>query len=410
MNPLRQVVILAGGKGTRLGTLTAEAPKPLLPIVDGLSVLDLLIEKASAQGYGRILLLAGYLGDQLTDRYHHRTVGGAELSVLREPEPRGTAGALAFAADHLDQSFLLMNGDSIFDINYRAFEPALRGDSVGALALRRVEDASRFGSVTLAHGKIEEFREKNGRAEPALINGGVYALRRAILERIGQTPSSLETAIFPTLAAEGKLAGQVFNDYFIDVGLPETLALAKAELGAWRRRPIAFLDRDGVLNVDRGWPHLPSELEWIDGAKEAVRLLNEYGFHVIVVSNQAGVARGLYKEAQIGVFQAALVHDLALAGAHIDAFYYCPFHPQAVVEAYRMDSPDRKPNPGMLLKAFAAWPSRKEGSFLVGDKRSDVDAACSAGIPGYLFEGGSLLDFVSRLPQVKEKQSIVPGG
>jgi len=403
MSSVRQVLILVGGKGTRLGSLTAATPKPLLPVVGELSMLDLLLENAARFGYRQIILLAGHFGEQLVERYDGSSALGASVKVVREPEPLGTAGAIAFAADLLEDRFVLMNGDSIFDINLRALELSL-GEAEGVIALRQIEDAARFGTVVFERGKVTQFLEKTGEAKPALINGGVYVLRRSVAERVVKTPCSLETDVFPRLCAEGALAGVIMQGHFIDIGLPETLAQARHELGDWRRRPIAFLDRDGVLNVDTGWPHLPAELQFVDGAPEAVRVLNEAGFYVIVASNQAGVARGMYDEAQVGVFNAAVAEELALRGAHIDAFYYCPYHPQAAVAAYRMDSADRKPKPGMLLRAFVDWPSRPAGSFLVGDKASDIDAAKAAGIPGYLFSGGSLRDLISQLPEVAARR------
>ena len=148
----------------------------------------------------------------------------------------------------------------------------------------------------------------------------------------------------------------------------------------------ALLDRDGVLNVDHGYTHRPEDLAFMPGAVEAVRRLNQSGRRVVVVTNQAGVARGLYDEAAVERFHAAMSAGMAAEGARIDAFYYCPFHPEAVVEAYRhADHPDRKPNPGMVLRAlrdFGVTPAR---AFLIGDRDSDLQAAVAAGVRGYLF-------------------------
>ena len=165
-------------------------------------------------------------------------------------------------------------------------------------------------------------------------------------------------------------------------------------------RPAAFLDRDGVLNVDHNYVHRPEDLEWVPGARRAVARLNEQGFLVIVVTNQSGVGRGYYTEADVDRFHARLQADLAEDGAHIDAFYICPFHRDATVERYRHpDHPDRKPNPGMILRAAADWNVDLAGSFRVGDKNSDIEAARAAGVPGWLFEGGDLDAFIAaRLP------------
>ena len=163
------------------------------------------------------------------------------------------------------------------------------------------------------------------------------------------------------------------------------------ELTRGPHRPAAFLDRDGVLNVDVGYAHRPQDLTWIPGARDAILSLNQEGFYVFVITNQAGVARGYYEEAQVAAFHDHMQDELAKIGAHVDAFYYCPFHDDAVVEAYRViDHPDRKPNPGMLLRAMREWPVDRARSFLIGDQGSDIEAARRAGVRGLLYTGGDL--------------------
>ena len=160
------------------------------------------------------------------------------------------------------------------------------------------------------------------------------------------------------------------------------------------RKPAAFLDRDGVLNRDTGYVHSPSQLEWMPGADEAVRHLNEAGYHIFVVTNQAGVAHGLYEEDDIHRLHAWMNEELGRKGARVDAFYHCPYHPEGKVAAYRRVSPDRKPAPGMLLRAREQWPIDWSRSFLIGDRESDMGAAAAAGVAGHLFLGGDLLAFL----------------
>jgi D-glycero-D-manno-heptose 1,7-bisphosphate phosphatase len=165
-----------------------------------------------------------------------------------------------------------------------------------------------------------------------------------------------------------------------------------------RRPRAALLDRDGVLNVDVGYAHKPDQLAFVGGAPEAVRRLNQAGWRVIVVTNQAGVARGLYDEAAVHAFHGAMEAALASQGAHVDAFYFCPFHEDAVVDAYRHDNhPDRKPNPGMLLRGLADFAVAPADAFMIGDRDSDMQAAERAGVKGFLFEGGDLDALVRRI-------------
>lgn len=162
--------------------------------------------------------------------------------------------------------------------------------------------------------------------------------------------------------------------------------------------PAAFLDRDGVLIEDVGYPYLPEHLRLTPGAAAAVRHLNVQGYRVVVVTNQSGVARGLFSEAQMHAFHDLLRAELARQGARLDALYACPFHPQAVLAQYRhADHPDRKPNPGMLLRAMAEHRLDPRASFLIGDQESDLEAARRAGVRGHLFGGGDLAVFVANL-------------
>lgn len=155
-------------------------------------------------------------------------------------------------------------------------------------------------------------------------------------------------------------------------------------------RPAAFLDRDGVLNEDVGYLHRVADFVWCPGAREAVRMLNAAGFWVFVFTNQSGVGRGYYGEPEIARLHAWMQDGLAAAGAHVDAFRYCPHHPQATVEAYRKECRCRKPGPGMIEDLMADWPVAAAGSFVIGDKARDITAGRAAGLPGYLYSEGRL--------------------
>ncbi|MGA0606176.1 D-glycero-alpha-D-manno-heptose-1,7-bisphosphate 7-phosphatase [Phenylobacterium sp. VNQ135] len=160
-------------------------------------------------------------------------------------------------------------------------------------------------------------------------------------------------------------------------------------------RPALFLDRDGVLNEDRGYVYRWEDFIWIPGAREVVAAFNKAGWLVIVVTNQSGVGRGYYAEEDVHALHARMQEDLAQAGGRIDAFYHAPQHPEAPIETYRHpDPPLRKPNPGMLLQAMADWPIDREASLMIGDKPSDLEAALRAGVRGVLFEGGDLYAFL----------------
>ena len=165
-----------------------------------------------------------------------------------------------------------------------------------------------------------------------------------------------------------------------------------------RPRPALFLDRDGVLVEDVGYPHRLEDLHWIAGAQEAVRLANESDWWVFVITNQSGVGRGLFGADAVEAFHAAMTQQLAAAGAHVDRFYSCFFHPEAVVAEWRHpDHPDRKPNPGMVLRAMVEHPVERARAVMIGDRATDLEAARRAGVRGHLYKGGDLLSVVRSL-------------
>lgn len=401
---VRQVVCLVGGLGTRLGPLTQNMPKPLLK-VGGRPFLDYLIDEANRFGLERLLLLAGHNAGEVVRHYAGKVVGGLSIDVVVETAPLGTAGALANAAHALDPVFFLANGDSFFGFNWLALVPALeRDDWTMHLALASGVAGGRYGRVETRGNRISRFLPK---AESELpINAGIYLVRRRILEKIRSVPSSLENDILPPLASEGELLGLAAEGTFIDIGVPDDFARSQQVMPAFTRRPAAFLDRDGVINHDDNYVHRPEQIRWIDGAKEAIRWLNDAGYYVFAVTNQAGVARGYYGEDDVRSLHGWMQSELQSAGAHVDCFEYCPYHPEGAVERYRQVSELRKPAPGMILKLRKEWNVDMEGSFMIGDRDIDMQAAAAAGISGYQFPGGNLLDFVRmRVPATRRSSS-----
>jgi D,D-heptose 1,7-bisphosphate phosphatase len=404
---MRQALILVGGRGTRLGALAADTPKPLLPIAGDVRFLDYLIANLSRHGVSDVILLAGHLAETVERRYRDAEIGGARVRVVVEPEPAGTAGALTYARDLLDDDFLMMNGDSILDFNYLALTTALTPDDLGVLALRRIEEPGRYGRVETRDGRVLAFREKDpDYAGEALISGGVYLLRRAVLDLVTQTPCSIETDVFPVLAARGALGAVEASGYFIDIGLPETLSEARDAVPDELRRGAVFFDRDGTLSVDHGYTFKPEDLVWQPGAIEAVRACNDAGRLVFVITNQSGLARGLYTEADMRRFHEAMQAALTAHGAHVDAFYHCPFHREGSVARFCVDNhPDRKPNAGMLRRAMLEWPIDAARSFVIGDTDLDTGAAEAVGLPSRKVAPGEILSATQALLAATSKKS-----
>jgi D-glycero-D-manno-heptose 1,7-bisphosphate phosphatase len=157
-------------------------------------------------------------------------------------------------------------------------------------------------------------------------------------------------------------------------------------------RGAVIFDRDGVLNRDVGYAYRPDQIEWVEGAVEAVKAVNDAGLFAFVATNQSGVARGFYTEADVQALHAWMNMELAKHGAHIDAFAYCPHHKAGTVEGYGVECDWRKPGPGMILSLLRRFPVDPARTVMIGDNASDVAAAKAAGILGVRFEGGSLVE------------------
>lgn len=162
-------------------------------------------------------------------------------------------------------------------------------------------------------------------------------------------------------------------------------------------RPAVFLDRDGVLNEDDGYVFDPDKIRWVEGAQQAIKAVNDAGYFAFVVTNQSGIARGFYEERHVRNLHEWMSRELAVVGAHIDAFEFCPHHPDGLIERYRVLCSCRKPQPGMIRALLERYSVDIDASFMIGDKQSDLAAAQAAGITAYLFDGSNLYTFIAPL-------------
>jgi len=324
-----------------------------------------------------------------------------KLTFSEEPIRAGTGGALHHAAPLLAERFLLCNGDSLFDCNIAALLRDFAHDSDNILArmiVRETPDTSRYGTVLLEGDHVKKFAERPATpsGEPGLINAGIYALDKRIVQHLSPA-CSLEADLLAPMAAAGALRATRLHGWFVDIGVPEDLAHARRELAAVLDRPALFLDRDGVLNIDHGYVGSQDRWEWVTNAREAVAAATSHGWHVFIVTNQAGVARGLYGEPDVNALQTWVAGELRRSGGTIDDSRYCPYHTEGKIDAYRRESDWRKPAPGMLLDLMKVWDLNPARCLMVGDKDSDIKAGQAAGARTALFQGGDLLEFLRPL-------------
>jgi NDP-sugar pyrophosphorylase family protein len=232
---LEQAVILAGGLGKRLGNLTANCPKPMIK-VKSKPFLEILISYLKAQGIKQIVLSVGHYADIIISHFGDGSRFGVDIVYVREDVPAGTGGFLVLGKQYLENYFLVLNGDTIFDINYSDFYQFLRNKkAIGSLALRRVENANRYGFVHLDNGRILDFKEKQNN-EQGLVNGGVYIFEKEIVKYAKKLPFSIETDLFPILINSGQLFAKEYVGVFIDIGIPPSLFKARALIPEWYHR------------------------------------------------------------------------------------------------------------------------------------------------------------------------------
>jgi D-glycero-D-manno-heptose 1,7-bisphosphate phosphatase len=374
---LRQCAVLAGGLGGRLGPLAGTPP-----------FLAWLLRDIARYGVEEILILADDATPAIKGRLDDLAATmprPMRLRVSAAPAASGTGGAVWHARAALDERFLLVNGSSLFDANLS----------------RLLADAATDGPEVLARLALR-------RPATDAIDAGVRVLRADIIDRL--TPvCSLEHDVLPSLAARGKSRTTELSGRFIDIAAHSEREIDRAEreLPTRLRRPALFLDRDGVINLDHGYVGDIGRFEWTPTARAAIRAASDAGWHVFVVTNQSGVARGLYDEDAVRHLHRWMIDEARRQGGTIDDVRYCPFHPEGSVAAYRRESDWRKPAPGMLLDLIRAWDLDPAACVLIGDQPTDLRAAAAAGIAARLFEGGDLAALVTSILRARAGAAVV---
>ena len=382
---MRQCVILVGGKGSRLGDITKDTPKPMIEI-SGKPFLLNLIKMAERFGFNDILLLASHANEVIIEYFKDYKSKDCNFRVIVEEEPLGTGGALINAYEFLENRFFCLNGDSIIDGNWLSINKYLNEESEAVVALTETNYPRRYGSITINKNKIIKFEEKTENNDTKLINGGIYLLKKTILKNFPKKNFSLEKDILPDLAIKGKLNGVKVDGYFIDIGTRESLEEARQRNWNQERKAVIF-DRDGTLNEDNGYTHKREDLKWKPGAINLIKYLNDKNFYVFIATNQAGIAKGKFKEKDMYNFHREMQEQLWSHGAHIDKFYFCPLHTEALLKEYKKDSINRKPATGMLNEIQKEWGLLKKNMLMIGDRDTDIYCAENFEINSILYNG-----------------------
>jgi len=388
----QQLVLLAGGLGSRLGKLTSQIPKPLIRIGKK-SIIEIVIEHYLEQGIKKIVVLVGYKKEKII-KVLKKKFFDINISFIKEKKLLGTGGALRLARKKLDKEFFLANSDTYFKVNLKKIKNLINKKKfLIVLSLIQASTKGKLSNLRLKKSKVF-FSKKNIN----LKNAGVYYINKKIIKYIKKSDSSLEEDVISRLIKKGYVIGKKFpNNNFIDIGTKKDLNLAKKLIPLWQKNKVVFFDRDGVLNKDKGYVHKSKDFIWLNGAKKAIKYLNNNNYKIIIITNQSGIGRGYYKEKNVVALHRWINKDLKKIKAKIDDFYFCPFHYKNGIGKYKKRSFDRKPNPGMIFKAIKKWNVNKERSFMIGDSLNDKIAAKRANIKFFYKKNYSLLKQIKEI-------------
>lgn len=390
-----KVVIMAGGKGTRIAQVNATVPKPMIPI-EGKPILEYQIETLKKQGYTDIILIVGHMGNVIQKYFGDGSAFGVQISYIVEEQPLGTAGALYFLKDEIQNDFLLLNGDIIFDVDIQKFLEYHCNQRTAVTILTHPNSHPYDSGIIIAddknrvtnwlHKEDERLWYKNR------VNAGLHMFSPRIFESFHEAKKcDLDRDVLKPLIKEGELSVYDSPEYIKDMGTPDRYYAVIEDIKSGKvsaknlknKQKAIFLDRDGTINKYVGFLTDINEFELLDGVTEAIKMINESGYLAIVVTNQPVIARG-----EVSVEELQEIHNkmetlLGQAGAYIDDIFYCPHHPHKGYEGerpeYKIECECRKPKPGMLFAAAEKYNIDLSESWMIGDGENDIEAGKNAG-------------------------------
>ncbi len=442
-----KTVIMAGGAGTRIRSVASDIPKPMIP-VNGVPVLEREIEMLQSQGFDDLIITVSYLGQSIMDYFGDGSgispsTGkpfGVKIRYFFEELPLGNAGALFKLRDELEEDFLLLNADAVFDVDFRRMVEFHRKKNALVTLFTHPNSHPWDSGLLVADEDRSVTRwltreDERPRYYKNRVNAGLHILSPAVLDlsgidgdRIGTLDQAtgkpvkvdLDRQILRPLAGTGRMFCYDSPEYVKDMGTPERFHAVEEDYASGKvqarnlsnPQKAVFLDRDGTINRFVGLVRSPEQLELLEGAAAAIKKINESGYLCIVVTNQPVIARGEVTVPQLEQIHNRMETLLGQEGSYIDALYYCPHHPQGGFEGeipeLKIPCECRKPKPGMLLQAAKDYNIDLHKSFMVGDTERDIQAGINAGCKTALIGEGSfgqdftvksLLEFVELLQE-----------
>lgn len=364
------LVILAGGKGTRIQTFLKDIPKPLFKFKD-ISFLQILLNNYCKYPFENIYILCGYKGDKIYNKFNDKFINFVNVKCIIERKPLGTAGALNGLKKIIKNDFFLVNGDSFCEVklNEFFFKPN-KANKIFLTNNNSYKSNSKLSNLSLdGHNKV--FFNKNGK----LMNAGIYFFKKKILNKIKKENFSLEDEIITNYVKKKKITGIITRGFFIDIGTEKNLYKAIKNLPLFFKRPAVFLDRDGVINHDYNYVSKIKDFKFKKNILKTLKYLIKKDYYIFIITNQAGIAKKKFSLNDFNKLHQYLKYYLNQKYINFDSVEYCPYHKNAVIKKYKKDSTYRKPNNGMIKKIKRNWLLKDNKSFMIGDQISDKKCA-----------------------------------
>lgn len=410
-----KAVIMAGGKGTRIASIASDIPKPMIPI-EGKPVLEWEIECLKRQGFKDLIITVSHLGKTIIDYFGDGSKLGVSIEYYFEEVPLGNAGALFKIKDKLTDDFLLLNADSIFDIDFNKFVE-YHFQKGGLVTLFTHPNSHPYDSgliISNQNGEVVSWLAKDDDRPTWYknrVNAGLHVINKRILEvEIETEKVDLDKQLLKPLQGTGKMFVYDSPEYVKDMGTPDRYFAVCEDFrkgvvqtkNLKNKQRAIFLDRDGTINKYVGFLRKIDDFELIDGVSEAVKKINSSGFLAIVITNQPVIARGEVTFEQLREIHNKMETLLGNHGAYLDAIYFCPHHPhkgyEGEIPELKFDCDCRKPKPGMLFKAADDFNIDLSQSWMIGDDDNDVLAGENAGCRSIKLEKGEcLLDAIKSI-------------
>lgn len=373
---ISQAVIIAGGRGTRLAPFTDTAPKPMYP-VNGTPFIDYLIDQVSSFGITQVLLLLGYLPDKIIDHLGDGSNYGVKIEYDITSEEYETGDRIRHAIPFLEEEFLFMYCDNYCPIDFdRLTSDYERNDAFIQISAYRNADLYTKNNLLINEpdGRVICYDKKRQRDDTAGVDIGYAIINKSAIELLTDEHTNFEAVVYPQLVEMGKLYATVTEHRYYSVGSWERMKLTEQ---FFSDQPTVFLDRDGTINVrppKACYIETPDDFVWLPGAIEAIGMLKESGYRLIMITNQPGIARGNLTEETLNRIHDRMQQDLADAGINdgIDDIIYCPHNWDGGCDC-------RKPKPGMLYQAQKKYSLNLTKCILIGDDDRDIEAGHAAG-------------------------------